>query len=155
MPIFHQRFEGHTNQGQEVPSAIAWLHIGPRIQVLIGVHSALEKALAAESKPVPVPLPGLALIDTGATKTSIDLGAATKLGLAPTGVIKLGTAGGAQDAPTFAFSFQLPSFPRLDSPQGEGCNLAGQGIIALIGMDLLSRCLFVLNGPDGSFTLVH
>ena len=155
MPIFHQRFEGRTDQGQAVPSILAWLNVGPRTQIQVGVHSAVEKALASENKPVPNLEQGLALIDTGASKTSIDLELAKRLGLAPNGSIKLETAGGSQEALTFAFSFMLPSFPRLDHPRGVGCNLAGQGILALIGMDLLSRCVFILNGPDGSFTLAH
>ena len=34
-----------------------------------------------------------------------------------------------------------------------GANLAIQGLIALIGRDLLAQCVLVYNGLDGSFSL--
>jgi len=121
--------------------------------VLIGVHSAASRFLAAAEKTVPQPVQGIALIDTGASITSIDAKVAERLGLAPTGAIKLGTAGGQTDAPTYAFSFSLPNLPAFDLANGVGCDLQGQGIIALIGMDLMSGCILIINGPDGSFNL--
>jgi len=34
-----------------------------------------------------------------------------------------------------------------------GSNLQAQGLIALIGRDVLNKCVLVYNGPDGSFSL--
>jgi len=34
-----------------------------------------------------------------------------------------------------------------------GCDLASQGIIALIGRDVLSGCVLIFNGPGRYFTL--
>ena len=34
-----------------------------------------------------------------------------------------------------------------------GANLASQGLVALIGRDLLASCILIYNGPDGSFSL--
>ena len=126
---------------------------GPRVGVLVGVHSAIVKSLEGTEGGIPSPIKGDGLIDTGASITSIDLNVADKLALGVTGTRKLGTTGGPRDAPTYAFRFNLAGMLELDCPQGVGCDLSGQGIILLIGMDLLSRCLFVMNGPDGSFTL--
>ena len=153
MPILNHRFRGRTLEGEPVPSRLGLQRFGPRVPVLVGVHSATAKSRQESEGEIPVPIQGEGLIDTGASITSVDLSVATKLGLAVTGTCKLGTAGGPQEAPTYAFRFNLSRMLELDCPQGVGCDLQGQGIILLIGMDLLSRCLFVMNGPDGSFTL--
>ena len=34
-----------------------------------------------------------------------------------------------------------------------GANLESQGLVALIGRDLLAKCVLVYNGPDSSFSL--
>jgi hypothetical protein len=52
----------------------------------------------------------------------------------------------------------LLTFPGTQLPGGEfssvvGATLAAQGIIALIGRDVLSRCLLVYNGPADMFTI--
>lgn len=153
MPILNQRFYGRTLKGKQLNPMYGLLRFGPRVPVLVGVHSAVAKSLAASEKTIPSPVKGFGLIDTGASITSIDLKVAERLELPATGTKKLGTAGGPTDAPTYAFAFTLANLPPIDSAQGVGCELGAQGIIALIGLDLLSRCVFILNGPDGSFTL--
>ena len=65
----------------------------------------------------------------------------------------LGTASGPTEAATYAFRVGIANTFTLDCPQGVGCNLSGQGIIVLLGMDLLSRGILIVNGPDGSFSL--
>lgn len=41
----------------------------------------------------------------------------------------------------------------LNSPRTMGASLAAQGLLVLIGRDVLSRCLLFYNGPTGQFTL--
>ena len=118
MPILNQRYGGETSEGQPLNPMHGLRRFGPRMPVLIGVHSAASKFLAAAEKAVPQPIQGIGLIDSGASITSIDVKVAEKLGLAPTGVIKLGTAGGQTNAPTYAFSFSLPNLPTFDLPNG-------------------------------------
>jgi hypothetical protein len=43
----------------------------------------------------------------------------------------------------------VPNLPIMES------DLAAQGIQALIGRDVLSKCVFIYNGQNGFFTLVY
>ena len=103
---------------------------------------------------VPAPISGTGLIDTGATTTSIDLAAAESLSLPPTGEAVLGTAGGTVKAPVFVFSVSIGDGRILgETIRGMGCDLTSHGLVVLLGRDLLSHCVFIMNGPDGSFSL--
>ena len=53
----------------------------------------------------------------------------------------------------YAFAIDVGGVGKLMCPRGIGCDIAGQGIIALIGMDVLVNCILIVNGLDGSFTL--
>lgn len=56
--------------------------------------------------------------------------------------------------PIFACQFEIGGFPhRFNAPRAYGANLESQGLIALIGRDLLASCVLVYNGLDGSFSL--
>ena len=41
----------------------------------------------------------------------------------------------------------------MELPRCLGSNLASQGLIMLIGRDILSRCTLHYNGANGAFTL--
>jgi len=41
----------------------------------------------------------------------------------------------------------------LNSPRTMGANLAAQGLLILIGRDVLAMCNLFYNGPAGQFTL--
>jgi len=154
MPILNQRIQWQVSEDQIAHPAIALRRFGPRLPIQIGVHAAYAKVLQEKEQVVPPPASGIALIDTGATITSVDNSVAEKLELKATGSVKLGTASGPTTASTFAFSFQLQGIPNnIGITNGVGCDLGGQDLIALIGMDLLANCVFILNGPDGVFTL--
>ena len=119
----------------------------------VGIHATLARELEAKGEAISAPIAGQGLIDTGATVTSIDLNVAKTLGLSETGSRKLGTAAGPVDSPTYAFTVLISGSIRMDCALGVGCDLQGQGIIMLLGMDLLASCIMILNGPDGSFSL--
>lgn len=65
---------------------------GPILQVTIGVARAIAEKLTADGKPVPAPISGTALIDTGATKTSIDESVVSALSLPTVGIGKLNSS---------------------------------------------------------------
>lgn len=153
MPILNLRMRAETPDGKSVPGNAALQRLGPRIPATVGIHGLAAKALDAQNSPIPSPVAGVALIDTGATVTSIDKSVAEELRLAPNGMRKLGTAGGPTENPTYAFRVNVANMFSLDCSQGVECDLSGQGIVVLLGMDLLSRCVLIVNGPDGSFTL--
>jgi hypothetical protein len=95
----------------------------------------------------------LALIDTGASNTSIDEQPAQELGLP---VIDVGQMQSAthERHPCNIYPVQIASpIVTFNSPRTMGANLAVQGLLALIGRDVLAVCNLFYNGPSGQFTL--
>ena len=123
------------------------------LQVTVTIEEHAGKALASQGKVPPTPKIGWALIDTGASNTCIDELAAKELGLP---VIDIGTMLSAtHDKVPCNIYPVLISTPivNLNSPRTMGAALAGQGLLVLIGRDVLARCNLFYNGPIGQFTL--
>ena len=55
--------------------------------------------------------------------------------------------------PIYAGKIRITGFLEVETRSAMGANLRPQGLIALIGRDLLENCVLVVNGPDGSFSL--
>ena len=70
-----------------------------------------------------------------------------------TGGAGRGGAAGSSKHPVYAFAIDVGGVGKLMCPRGIGCVIAGQGIIALIGMDVLVNYILIVNVLDGSFTL--
>ena len=113
---------------------------------------------------MPTPVPGLALIDTGATLSAVDATVVQQLGVQPVGLANVGTAGGQQQQATYPARFTFPGtgLPNIDFGQLLGANLTGQivaahqqPLIALLGRDILQQFILIYNGPVGMFTLGH
>lgn len=47
----------------------------------------------------------------------------------------------------------IPQFSAIDVPYALGANLDSQGLVALMGRDLLQVAVLVYNGTDGSIAL--
>lgn len=140
--------------GKDVPGQRHLATTGPRISVEAAIHPLLQKTLTDDGADIPPPVPGVALIDTGATIASIDRATAEQLNLQVVGTRKLGTASGPVDAPLFSFSLRLlPWGVNLNCVPGVGCDIGGLGVIALIGMDILTQCMLVVHGPRGFVSL--
>ena len=57
--------------------------------------------------------------------------------------------------PVYSGRMLLPSL-NINVKVGLGVELASiDGLVALIGRDLLKNTIFVYNGPDGTFTLAY
>jgi predicted aspartyl protease len=103
----------------------------------------------------------MALIDTGATTTSIDVKVLTSLGINPVGIANAGTAGGPQKLSTYPARCTFPGtlLPGFELPHVIGCDLTGQRtlsgkpLLVLIGRDILSQGVLVYNGSFGMFSL--
>jgi hypothetical protein len=123
----------------------------------------LGQALQKVGTPLPTPVQGFALIDTGASVSSADTRAFTELGISENGVALVGTAGGQQQQYTYAARLTFPgtTIPGFDHPKMLGCDLGGHvvfgmpnaRIIALIGRDILKLFVFVYNGSAGAWSL--
>ena len=148
--------------GQLQPSPQTLAAMGPVIQIRIEVPAALATSLVAGNQLVPNPVDGLALIDTGATITSIHAPILTGMGINPVGIATVGTAGGPQQQSTYAARVSFPGtpLPGFELSQVIGCDLTGQTVvnhqqplIALIGRDVLATAVLVYNGSAGMFSL--
>jgi len=106
----------------------------------------------------------MALFDTGASKTSIDIRLAELLGLSPVGISTSHTAAGPSESYDYAVDISFPGsnlLPFINLPIGS-CKLPFQigenGEIAinktnfglLIGRDIMSRWNIVWNGPTST-----
>ena len=119
-------------------------------------------ALMAANEPIPQMQIIRALIDTGASFTSVDPSVLAALNLTPTGTIDIvtpSTGQGTHTADTYDVYFKIGAGPN-DTPLSisnlriASCDLfLKQGIHALIGRDILQRCIFIYNGAISMFSL--
>jgi predicted aspartyl protease len=112
-------------------------------------------ALAQDGKPVPQPATGYALVDTGASNACIDDEMAAAMGLP---VIDVGSLHSASHARTpsniYPVQIEIVGFRiSFQSPRTMGAALKEQGLLMLLGRDLLQRCTLFYNGPTGQITL--
>ncbi len=131
----------------------------PLIDLAVGVSKPRADALMANSLSVPPPMRIRALIDTGASCTCVDSDVLSQLALSPTGNVQIhtpSTSGSPHSCNQYDISLML-LHPNLTLTFGVvpviESNLISQGIQALIGRDLLTRCLFVYDGSAGAFAL--
>ena len=131
--------------------------MGCHFSVEIHIHPVLAQHLQKQEPPQPLPTPvvGRALLDTGATFTAIDRAAASQLNLVPVDTIQSGTADGQRTCPRYPARLVFPgtSIPGINLPRAVGVDLTGQGFIALLGRDFLSRFVMIYNGPVGQIIL--
>jgi hypothetical protein len=136
--------------------------LGLVIPVEVHVPAAIAAQLQQAQQPVPPPRTGTALVDTGASLTSVHEPELLALGLNTVGQAPFGTAGGVQIQQLYPATIRLPvqnwSFKLVTVA---GCNLTGQivplippqPLLVLIGRDLLESMTLHWNGPGGICTL--
>lgn len=135
----------------QVPTAADLLvRLGPVIPVKI------EPYTERESDPEDLPEATYqALIDTGATRSSIDLNLAKSIGLTPIGNVEMIGIGGKVNALRYLAQLHIPAlhctlhgeFAGVDLPEGE------TQIRALLGRDILRHFSFNYDGATGNLSL--
>jgi predicted aspartyl protease len=155
--ILHSRTQAwlKTPSGKTapVPPAIGLQLKGPCLQVTVTIEEHAGKALLSKGKPSPVPKSGVGLIDTGASNTCIDEQAAQDLGLPVIDVAYIQSASHIKErCNVYPVQIMLP-LVTFNSPRTIGVKLAAQGLLVLIGRDILQRCTLFYNGGIGEFTL--
>lgn len=159
MPVLNLRFqaEAEDEDGNTVPldPNLPLARFGPRVQLTLSPLEEHAKALVDKGEPVPQPISGFALIDTGASHTCVDRKTAERAGLA---VVDSGpmtsTTHQNEIVPIYAGKADIVGLPHnLIMNKAYGANLDSLGLIVLIGRDVLKRCVLIYNGPDGSFSL--
>src|SRR5256885_8960666 len=155
MPVFSWAFSrGPQGPTSPTPDPNALQQGGPVVAIQVEIPTVLAQALTQAGKPVPQPVSGQALIDTGATLSAVDSQVVTSLGIAPTGLTNVGHAAGADQQPAFPARVVIPAFGlAVDIQSALGAQIQSQGIIALLGRDFLRQMLFVYNGTLGVLTL--
>lgn len=131
--------------------------------MLVGVSGARLQALTAAGQPAPQAQNIRALIDTGASFTCVDPMVFQALGLQPTGSTPMLTPSTGQtpvDAYTYDVGIVLPNAPNPplvipNMPVGASELFQAQGFHALLGRDILRRCVLNYNGTIGLFTLAY
>lgn len=151
MPTYNCVFLDPTGR----PTPLGLQVAGPRLPVSVSVHPTLEAHLVKDGKPVPQPVVGIGLIDTGATFTAVDNSVVAALGIPPIGLVNMGTAGGQRQQSQYpaALSFPGTNLPQLKFNFVVGCDLAGQDFKVLIGRDVLIHFTMFYNGPFGQVVL--
>lgn len=158
MPILNTRIEAEAEDPQgnpvSLPGGFVLQQTGPRVQITLSPLDEQIKSLTGKGEDIPAPVAGHALIDTGASSTCIDQTAATKAGLAVVGSGPMHSATHADEiVPIYAGLMNIHGLSNVETRSAYGVNLAPQGLIALIGRDVLSKCILVYNGIDDSFSL--
>ena len=138
-----------------MPPQPALLQRGPVVQVTLGVGRAIDEQLLQQGVTLPAPVSGLALIDTGATSTCIDDDAAQQLQLPAIDVVTVASASHASiQQSVHPVQIEVVGWPiTFDAPRAIAAPLRSQGILVLIGRDVLQHTILVYNGPTGSFSL--
>lgn len=156
MPILHSQIAAQRKAPDgkviQIPPAAALVMRGPVLQVTVTIEQNAAKALLTQGKTVQSKT-GIALIDTGASNTCVDDKAAQELGLP---VIDVGSMQSAshEKHPCNIYPVQIVTpVVTLNSPRTIGANLASQGLLVLIGRDVLASCNLFYNGPSGQFAL--
>ncbi|MCY3641024.1 MAG: retroviral-like aspartic protease family protein [Gammaproteobacteria bacterium] len=118
------------------------------------ISDSHEQVLAEQGRSTPAPINGFALIDTGASRTCFDQAAAIAAGLpiSDTGLMTSATQA-EQEVPIFTGKIMIPQFGEIHVEQGMGAVLENQGLVALIGRDLLENAVLVYNGSAGFFSI--
>lgn len=151
MPIHNVQCPGNDDVS---PQAVLSF-VGPLLMVEVSVPTLIAQVLQKEKKLIPNPITGKALIDTGAQTTCVDEGALKALGLLPVGQIGVSTPDGSNMMLQYPVKLEFPAspIPPLEFNSVIGANLKDQDIIALIGRDILSHCILIMNGPAGSYSI--
>lgn len=134
---------------------------GPLVNVEISIPTVLAQLYDQIKQPIPAPITGWAMLDTGAYRTSVDNTTIQSLKVSAVGRESTLTPSGPKDQNTYPAHFKFPGTTiDLDFNEALGSDLQGQmfngkPIIALVGRDILSECLFIYNGSSGMYTLTH
>lgn len=158
MPILNARIQAEAKDAQgntvQLPGGFALLQTGPRVQITLSPLEEQIKSQTDRGEEIPAPVTGHALIDTGASATCFDQGAAERVGLAVVGSGPMHSATHANEiVPIYAGLMNIHGLSNVAARRAYGVDLASQGLIALIGRDVLSNCILVYNGIDNSISL--
>jgi hypothetical protein len=133
---------------------------GLTLEVLIGLDGKTTATLHAAGQPITMPVRARGLLDTGTDATALAPWVFQQLGLQPTKYTTTHTASGTVNVAVFEVSltisgiggtgrsmFVLPTLlvTELTTPL--------PNVDGLVGMDVISTCVVLIDGPARQFTL--
>jgi len=128
---------------------------GAILPIQIGIPSSLAAQMTAQGQTPPPPEEIMALVDTGASVTAINVATAQRLGLPVTGSITIGHAGGTSEQPVYSAMFRIPDpFIEWDPMPISGSNLSGTPFDILLGRNVLCSMTLSYDGKAGRFSLI-
>jgi hypothetical protein len=157
MPVYNHYYPDSKNQINTPESAAQLARYGPVVPVTIGVTARHATILQKLNLAVPTAISGSALIDTGSTFCAVDGDVVKSLGIPQFGTASVYTPSGTAQLPTYPASLSFPgtTLPNITFADFMGSPLKAQGIIALIGRNVLMDFVLVYNGPGGFVSLTY
>jgi hypothetical protein len=134
---------------------------GPTINVKVMQTNQRVEALKKAAQKFSSPMVVLGLIDTGASLSVLDSTIVDSLGLVPKDIVSVHTptTGSAYEKrrsyDALFIVGETTGDPFSKTIQIIECDLASEGIYALIGRNFLDACQFIYDGPKKSFTLQY
>ena len=137
---------------------------GPIVLAAVMVSAPRMEMLRSTNLSVPDPQRISALIDTGASISGVDPTVLSALSLTPTGtadVVSTTSGSAGVTVPTYDVCIGIYAAREgdlhfvSDTIQVTAVDMSSRGFKALIGTDVLSKCILHYNGADGFFTLAY
>lgn len=130
---------------------------GAKLDIEIFLPEILASQYTQKGIPLPAPITGKALIDTGASISAVDVKMINEQFNLPTmGITEVLTPSGVKENRyiyPISLSFPGTSLPKVSLLPTVGCDLAQQNIVALLGRDILSSFILIYNGPGAYISL--
>jgi predicted aspartyl protease len=128
---------------------------GARIACEVRTDPRDVLALQASGRAIPPGVSGILLVDTGAGMTAIDESILADLGIPSITDTRVFTPMGSAIQSVYSCSLEFPgsNLPPARSLFVLGADLGSQGIVGLLGRDVLEQAVLVYNGTAGGWTL--
>jgi hypothetical protein len=130
------------------------------VEVVVGLNTAQVQVMQAAGQPIPPFIRINALIDTGTDVTAVTPAALAPLSLTPSGAVQTITAGGKVVVNYYEVSLTILRAGSTFAPAwAHGMWTiteflhSAPGLDVLVGMDLVSEGLLIVDGPNQHFTL--
>jgi len=157
MPLFERQYNARgitaDRKAVTIPPSYMLQKFGPVLDAIVSPAKQRLDVLGEDRPAISAPISGLAIIDTGASGTSVDASVCEKLGIKPTARRKIAHAGGSDIRSCYPIQISFPGspLPAIIVPRAMSADLqfGKTPYILLLGRDLLIRLRFVYNGPAG------
>lgn len=129
-------------------------HDGAIVTVRVEIGETEEAALRAAGRPIPIPFPTTALIDTGASHTAVHPMILTHLGVAQTGTALVSVPGQDQvSLPLYRVRISLGARLPPFAVRATRIIPATHTVAVLIGRDILADATLLFDGENQAISL--